>query len=103
MTKIENRDIAFIFSGKRPFNTPSEINLLDIVIVTMNFHLHLGRQILDSKFLCHIGTISVTPERYTSSHCENEMTRVARLNGPPRNVFRRGQKPIHLKWTKQHP
>ena len=48
MTKIENRDFALIFSGKRPFNTLSKINLSDIVIVTMNFHLHSALEMLTS-------------------------------------------------------
>ena len=42
MTKIENRDFALIFSGMRPFNTLSKINLSDIVIFTMNFHQYLA-------------------------------------------------------------
>ena len=54
MTKIENRDFALIFSGKRLFNTLSKIDLSDIVIITMNFHQHLAWQMLDSKFLCHV-------------------------------------------------
>ena len=47
MTKIENRDFALIFSGKRLFNTRSKKDLSDVVIITMNFH----QQMLDSKFL----------------------------------------------------
>ena len=54
MTKIESRDFALIFSGKRPFNTLSKINLSDIVIVTMNFHQYLAWQMLNSKNLCHM-------------------------------------------------
>ena len=42
MTKIENRDFALIFSGKRLFNTLSKIDLSDIVIITTNFHQHLA-------------------------------------------------------------
>ena len=49
MTKIENRDFALIFSGKRPFNTLSKINLSDIVIFTMNFHQYLAWQIFISE------------------------------------------------------
>ena len=54
MTKIENRNFALIFSGKRPFNTLLKIDVSDIVIFTMNFHQHLAWQMLDSNFLCHI-------------------------------------------------
>ena len=53
MTKIENRDFALIFSGKRLFNTLSKIDLSDIVIITMNFHQHLAWQMFDSKILRH--------------------------------------------------
>ena len=42
MIKIENRDFALIFLGKRLFNTLSKIDLSDIVIITMNFHQHLA-------------------------------------------------------------
>ena len=58
MTKIESRDFALIFSGKRPFNTLSLINLSDIVIVAMNFHQYLAWQMLDSKKLCHMQMIA---------------------------------------------
>ena len=53
MTKIENRDFALIFSGKRLFNTLSKIDLSDIVIITMNFHQHLAWQMFDSKIWRH--------------------------------------------------
>ena len=53
MTKIENRDFALIFSGKRPFNTLSKINLSDIVIVTMNFYLYSAQDMLNWNSQCH--------------------------------------------------
>ena len=37
MKKIESRDFALIFLGKRPFNTLLKMELSDIVIVTMGF------------------------------------------------------------------
>ena len=46
MTKIESRDFALIFSGKRPFNTLSKMELSDIVIVTMDFYLHSAQEML---------------------------------------------------------
>ena len=46
MTKIESRDFALIFLGKRPFNTLSKMELTDIVIVTMDFYLHSAQEIL---------------------------------------------------------
>ena len=54
MTKIENRDFALIFSGKRPFNTLSKINLSDIVIVTMNFYLYSAQDMLIWNSQCRI-------------------------------------------------
>ena len=49
MTKIENRDFALIFSGKRPFNTLSKINLSDIVIVIMNFYLYSAQDTVEPR------------------------------------------------------
>ena len=46
MIKTENGDFAFIFSGKHLINTLSQINYSDIVVVTMNFHLHSAREML---------------------------------------------------------
>ena len=57
MAKTENRDYAFIFSEKRLFNSLSEINLSDMVIVTVNFNLHLARPMFDSKLLCHMKSL----------------------------------------------
>jgi len=44
MTKIESRDFALIFLGKRPFNTLSKMELSDIVIV--DFYLHSAQEML---------------------------------------------------------
>jgi len=46
MTKNESSDLALIFSGKRPFNTLSKMELSDIVIVTMDFYLHSAQEML---------------------------------------------------------
>ena len=54
MTKIESRDFALIFSGKRPFNTLSKMELSDIVIVTMDFYLHSAQEMLIWNSQCHI-------------------------------------------------
>ena len=53
MTKIESRDFALIFSGKRPFNTLSKMELSDIVIVTMDFYLHSAQEMLIWNSQCH--------------------------------------------------
>ena len=54
MTKIESRDFALIFLGKRPFNTLSKMELLDIVIVTMDFYLHSAQEMISWNSQCHI-------------------------------------------------
>ena len=62
MTKIESRDFALIFSGKRPFNTLSKMELSDIVIVTMDFYLHSAQEMLIWNSQCHKELLSITEQ-----------------------------------------
>ena len=46
MTEIESRDFALIFSRKCPFNTLSQVNHSEMVIVTIDFYLHSAQEML---------------------------------------------------------
>ena len=89
-TKIESRDFALIFLGKRPFNTLSKIELSDIVIVTLDFYVHSAQEMLLWNSQCHTVPILSLPQNHRKNPMEILTQKSPPLRSIPFNVLQYG-------------